>query len=93
MTDEFIMNGQDFEPTVSSPTYTALLCCPFCGSSNIEEDWGAVTQGSIDYQCGDITCADCEAKVTIELRGEEVDWHGDKSGSVRLKAKWNKRAS
>jgi hypothetical protein len=26
MTDEFIMNGQDFEPTVSSPTCTALLC-------------------------------------------------------------------
>tara|TARA_R110000850_G_scaffold19111_1_gene58419 strand:- start:170 stop:439 length:270 start_codon:yes stop_codon:yes gene_type:complete len=27
MTDEFIMNGQDFEPTVSSPTCTALLYC------------------------------------------------------------------
>ena len=93
MTGEFIMNGQDFEPTVSSPTCTALLCCPFCGSSNIEEDWGAVTQGSIDYQYGDITCTDCEANVTIELRGEEVDWTGDKSGSVRLKAKWNKRAT
>jgi len=69
-----------------------LLCCPFCGSDNIGEDWGSVIEGPIDYQCGDISCDDCDASVSIELIGEEVDWSGDKGGSVRLRNKWNKRA-
>lgn len=81
------------QPTVSSPTCTALLCCPFCGSNNVEEDWGVVTESSIDYQYGDVTCGNCEGSISIELRGNEVDWSGDKSGSVRLRDKWNKRAS
>lgn len=38
---------------------------PFCGSNNIEEDWGGVVQGSYDYQSGDITCLDCEGSVGI----------------------------
>jgi hypothetical protein len=85
------MENDQEKPTVSSPPCTALLCCRFCGSSNVKEYWSAVTQGSIDYQCGDVTCANCEASVSIELRGKEVDFSGDKSGSVRLRNKWNKR--
>ncbi len=68
-----------------------LLPCPFCGSSDVEEDWGSVVETQKGYQYGDITCQDCGANVDIELTGEEVDADGEQSGSARLQSKWNTR--
>ena len=68
-----------------------LLPCPFCGSSNVEEDWGSVIEAHIDIQYGDITCQDCGASVGIKLEGDEVDASGDQGGSYRLIGKWNTR--
>jgi hypothetical protein len=78
MTDEFIMNRQDFEPTVSSPTLTALLCCPFCGSK------------ATMYECNDGWYVDCTEENDCDFIPTMQNGYHKKEDAV---AKWNKRAT
>lgn len=50
------MENKQEKPTVSSPTCTALLCCPFCGSemkyTKVGRDWHRVEpEKEHDYEC------------------------------------------
>lgn len=50
--------------------------CPFCGSINLEENFGGLTtsQLGIDYQSGNIECLDCQAYGPYtKAMGEETD--------------------
>ena len=47
------MENEQEKPTVSSPTSTALLCCPFCGSEAEVKRMGTRRVSMI------IGCTDC----------------------------------
>lgn len=64
-----------------------ILPCPFCGSSDIEEDWGCLMESHPEYQYGDITCKNCQGSMSIELEGREI--YG--GASNKLISKWNTR--
>lgn len=74
-------NGQE-KPTVSSPTCTALLCCPFCGDKEayINEQTCEVDD-NIYHDFYNVYCPMCCAS---------VDYGEDKEKTIEL---WNKRAS
>ena len=67
-----------------------LKPCPFCGSENLEEDYGAVAELNPDEQSGNVECLDCGAKGPyITVVGDEVYETGCLPGKVR--EAWDKR--
>ncbi len=63
--------------TVSSPTCTSLLCCPFCGS-DVKLLGGIYSQESISIWCKGRGCM------------ANISYGYDKDEAIR---KWNKRAT
>tara|TARA_R110001599_G_scaffold100770_9_gene258156 strand:+ start:12224 stop:12448 length:225 start_codon:yes stop_codon:yes gene_type:complete len=74
------MENDQEKPTVSSPTCTALLCCPFCGSE-------AYDCPDNSYGDGIIGCSQCEPEPTIAYMA------GNKIEHEKAIKAWNKRAS
>lgn len=76
------MENNQEKPTVSSPTSTALLCCPFCGSE-------AFCGDDDSYGTGFIGCANDYCKID--------SWVSFQTGNVKQKesaiSAWNQRAT
>lgn len=83
------MENDQEKPTVSSPTCTALLCCPFCGSEAKLDDCRLIWR---------VCCTECDGLILGERAPEpesekhesEIDWDYYKKTAISA---WNKRAS
>ena len=83
------MENNQGKPTVSSPTFTALLCCPFCGSEAKLDDLRLMWRAC---------CTSCDALILGERAPElgsekheaEIDWNYYKNTAINA---WNKRAT
>ena len=73
------MESDQEKQTVSSPTCTALLDCPFCGSKAYD-----CTDNS--YGTGIIGCGQCEPEPLVLYEAGNTE---DKNKAI---ATWNKRA-
>lgn len=85
--------GNDQEnPTVSSPTCTALLCCPFCGGKG-----EVILSGNSDisYSVGQAfaECSDCEACAEVFFNEKDYDKSLSEKCEQDAITAWNRRAS
>lgn len=72
------MENEQEKPTVSSPTCTALLCCPFCGGA------GVVTIRPRGFR---VECENRKTYCSMNMRTR----HASETGLA--KELWNKRAT
>ncbi len=67
-----------------------LKPCPFCGGSNLEEDWESAVQTKEGLkQTGWVNCLKCDASVSYTVNESNMDWC---TGGHKLHSKWNARA-
>ena len=64
---------------------TDLLPCK-CGSSDLVEDWGYLTEGTHDHQTGDISCNGCKVYIGKTFSTEFMPDSEFSNGLARL---WN----
>ncbi|MAO21761.1 MAG: hypothetical protein CMJ25_13515 [Phycisphaerae bacterium] len=72
------MENDQEKPTVSSPTCTALLCCPFCGGKAKMNDDGYETEHKA------VSCMDCLSMTAFQNNEEEAVVAWNKRSSVVL---------
>lgn len=71
------MEKNQEKPTVSSPTCTQLLCCPFCGSEATASD-------------SFVGCTSVDCEVHSFVATFDSDKAGEKEDAVKA---WNKRVT
>jgi len=77
------MENEQEKPTVSSPTCTALLCCPFCGSDALLVDlyeinkstWGVDHDGRFLVECPNGQCHVRSTARTISAEKAIKKWN------------------
>ncbi len=86
------MENDQEKPTVSSPTSTALLCCPFCGGKG-ELDISGNDNMSYSVRRAFVECCDCEACAEIFYNNKDYDKNLSKECEQNAIDAWNKRAT
>lgn len=82
------MHKAEVTDDVAASELHELLCCPFCGSDDVTEDYTSVTGCKTERQSGWVECNACQANGPwIEAEDGQIY---DGTFPVRVREAWNK---